>query len=87
MAVSYSVAKLITQHHITRSKYGIGGGKAEELKEAIKDLNPDLIIFDEVLKPTQQYNLAGLCKIDVIDRERLILEIFEQRASTAESRI
>jgi GTP-binding protein HflX len=33
------------------------------------------------------YSLASLCKIEIIDRERLILEIFERRASTAESRI
>jgi GTPase len=40
-----------------------------------------------VLKPSQQYNLAKVCKIDILDRERLILDIFELRASTAESRI
>jgi GTP-binding protein HflX len=86
-AAGYSVTKLVTQRHITRSRYGIGSGKAEELKQVVKELKPDRIIYDEVLKPTQQYNLAGLCKIEVIDRERLILEIFEQRASTAESRV
>jgi GTPase len=40
-----------------------------------------------VLKPSQQYNLAKVCKIDILDRERLILDIFELRASTAESGI
>ena len=40
-----------------------------------------------MLKPSQQYNLAKVCKIDILDRERLILDIFELRASTAESRI
>jgi GTP-binding protein HflX len=77
----------VNQRHITRSKYGIGRGKAEEVKELVKQLKPEVIIFDEVLKPTQQYNLASLCKVEIIDRERLILEIFELRASTAESRI
>jgi GTP-binding protein HflX len=33
------------------------------------------------------YNLASLCKVEIVDRERLILEIFERRASPAESRI
>lgn len=82
----YSVEIIVSQHHITRSKYGIGSGKAEEVKELVEQLKPQVIIFDEVLKPSQQYNLASLCKIEIIDRERLILEIFERRASTSESR-
>ncbi|HEY6883354.1 MAG TPA: GTPase HflX [Nitrososphaeraceae archaeon] len=85
--VGYSVEKIVKQRHITRSKYGIGRGKAEEVKELVKQLKLEVIIFDEVLKPTQQYNLASLCQIEIIDRERLILEIFERRASTSESRI
>jgi GTPase len=85
--VGYSVERIVKQRHITRSKYGIGRGKAEEIKELVKQLKLEVIIFDEVLKPTQQYNLASLCQVEIIDRERLILEIFERRASTAESRI
>src|SRR6476646_11978364 len=85
--VGYSVERIVKQRHITQSRYGIGRGKAEEVKELVKQLEPKVIIFDEVLKPTQQYNRAKLCKVEIIDRERLILEIFERRASTAESRI
>jgi len=85
--VGYSVERIVKQRHITQSRYGIGRGKAEEVKELVKQLEPEVIIFDEVLKPTQQYNLASLCQVEIIDRERLILDIFERRASTAESRI
>ena len=86
-AARYSVIKIVNQRNLTQAKYGIGRGKAEEVKELVEQLKPDVIIFDEVLKPSQQYNLAKVCKIDILDRERLILEIFELRASTAESRI
>jgi GTP-binding protein HflX len=86
-AAGYSIKKTISQRHITRSRYGIGEGKAEEVKKLAEQLRPEVIIFDEILKPSQQYNLAKLCKVEIIDRERLILEIFERRASTAESRI
>ena len=72
----------ISQRHITRSRYGIGEGKAEEVKKLAEQLRPEVIIFDEILKPSLQYNLAKLCKVEIIDRERLILEIFERRAST-----
>jgi len=57
------------------------------VKEMIQEIKPDVVIFDEVLKPTQMYNLASLCKIEIVDRERIILEIFERRASTTESQI
>src|ERR671923_1502759 len=86
-AAGYSIIKIVNQRNLTQSKYGIGRGKAEEVKELVKQLKPEVIIFDEVLKPSQQYNLASLCKVEIIDRERLILKIFERRASTAESRI
>ncbi len=83
----YSIIRIMAQKQITKSRFGIGRGKAEEVKELVQELKPDVIIFDEVLKPSQMYNLASVCKIEIIDRERLLLEIFEQRASTAESRI
>jgi GTPase len=86
-AARYSIIETVTQRQITRSRFGIGRGKAEEVKEIVKEIKPDVIIFDETLKPTQIYNLASLCKIEIIDRERLILEIFERRSSTTESQI
>jgi GTP-binding protein HflX len=86
-AAGYSVIKTVTQRQITKTRFGIGRGKAEEVKEIVKEIKPDAIIFDETIKPTQIYNLASLCKIEIIDRERLILEIFERRASTTESQI
>ena len=86
-AAGYDIETIVNQKHITKSKFGLGSGKAQELKEIVNHCKPDVLIFDEVLKPTQQYNLASLCKLEVIDRERLILEIFDRRASTAESKI
>jgi GTP-binding protein HflX len=86
-AAGYQVVRVVTQREITKSRYGIGKGKAEEVKDMVEQLKPDVIVYDEVLKPRQMYNLASLCKVEIVDRERLILEIFERRASTAESRI
>jgi GTPase len=86
-AAGYEIIETVTQRQITRSKFGIGRGKAEEVKELVEEFRPDVVIFDEVIKPTQMYNLASLSKVEIVDRERLILEIFEQRASTSESQI
>ncbi len=85
-AAGYKVEKIVTQRNITRSRYGVGRGKAEEIKSIADEIRPDNILFDEVLKPSQTYNLASVVKVEVIDRERLILEIFERRASTTESK-
>lgn len=86
-AAGYEVIDTVTQRQITRSRFGIGPGKAEEVKELVQELRPNAIIFDEMIKPTQMYNLARMCKVEIVDRERLILEIFERRASTTESQI
>ena len=86
-SAGYSVVRTVTQKHLTRSKFGIGKGKADEVRELIKSLNIEIVIFDEILKPTQQYNLAKLCEADIIDREKLILEIFRLRSNTEESKI
>ncbi|MFQ5970193.1 MAG: GTPase HflX [Nitrososphaerales archaeon] len=86
-AAGYNVIKVVTQKYLSKSRYGIGSGKAEEVKNDVEELKANVIIFDEVLRSTQVYNLARLLQIQIIDRERLILEIFERRASSAESRI
>ena len=44
--------------------------KVLEVEEMVRISNPDVIIFDEVLKPSQQYNIASLCRIEVMDCER-----------------
>ena len=86
-AADYEVVKLITQRYLSRAKYGIGSGKAEELKEQLKDFNADVILFDERLRSVQIYNLAELTGVEVIDRERLILEIFHKRESSSEAKL
>lgn len=84
-SAGYDIRKIIRQKFLNRSKYGIGEGKVEEIKELISSTKPDVIIYDEILKPSQNYNLASTLKIKILDREMLILEIFERRARSSES--
>ena len=84
-SAGYDVLHVIRQKFLKKPKYGIGAGALEKLEELSDDLNPDIIIFDELLKPTQNYNLASTLNKFVLDRESLILEIFEHRASSKES--
>lgn len=84
---NYRVSKIIKEDYLLRANLGIGEGKVEEIKELIKKLNPDVVIYDEILKPRQNYNLASKLKIPIIDRETLILEIFNNHAVSSESKL
>jgi GTP-binding protein HflX len=86
-SAGYKVAKIIRQKVLDKHKYGIGEGKVVEIKDLVTKINPDVIVFDEVLKPSQSYNLASTLKTNILDRESLILEIFERRSTSYESHL
>jgi GTPase len=65
----------------------VGKGKAEELVSAKSETGFDLLVADDELSPTQQKTLEDLVKVKVIDRSRLILDIFAQHARTHEGRL
>jgi GTPase len=87
MAPHPEVIKVFRQKYLNRSRYGLGSGKAEEIKEFVKHSKADQIVVDEHLTPRQIYNLEKLTGVQVIDRERLILNIFHSRASTTEAKL
>jgi len=86
-AAGYKVIHTITPNFLKKPKYGISSGILEKLEEITEKLRPDVIIFDEILKPNQNYNLASVLHREILDREALILEIFESRSSSAESKL
>ena len=59
-------------------------GQVELINNKIKELNVDFLIIDGKLSPIQQRNLEKRLLVKVIDRTRLILDIFEKRATTRE---
>jgi GTP-binding protein HflX len=65
----------------------VGKGKAEELVAARSETGFDVLIADDELSPGQQRALEELLKVKVIDRSRLILDIFAQHAQTHEGRL
>ena len=65
----------------------IGSGQVEALAETVRDRELDLAVFDAALTPVQQRNLETGLGCKVIDRTGLILEIFGERARTAEGRL
>ena len=65
----------------------LGKGQVEEIAGAAKEQGAGLLIVDAALSPIQQKNLEEEVGTKVIDRTGLILEIFGERAATAEGRL
>ncbi len=78
--------KLIS-HRENHARYLIGSGKAQEIVDRAKELQCDVLIFDNELSPSQQRNWEELAGITVADRHEIILDIFGARAQTREARI
>jgi GTP-binding protein HflX len=67
--------------------YYIGKGKAEEINNFIVKNNVNTVIFDNELSPAQIKNLEQIISAKIVDRTRLILDIFAQRAHTKEAKL
>ncbi|MDQ2891902.1 MAG: GTPase HflX [Pseudomonadota bacterium] len=65
----------------------IGSGQVEQLATSVRMVEAELVVFDANLSPVQQRNLETALATKVIDRTGLILEIFGERAATAEGRL
>ncbi|MDQ3140100.1 MAG: GTPase HflX [Pseudomonadota bacterium] len=64
-----------------------GSGQVEAIAQAAAGADAELVIVDAAITPIQQKNLETATKAKVIDRTGLILEIFGERAATAEGRL
>lgn len=65
----------------------IGSGQIEDLAARARMEDAQLVVVDGSLTPIQQRNLETALEAKVIDRTGLILEIFGERAATAEGRL
>ena len=67
--------------------YFFGKGTLDNVGELVEELEPTVIIVNASLSPVQQRNLERAWNCKVIDRTGLILEIFGERAQTAEGKM
>ena len=65
----------------------LGSGQVEQLADAARMAEAELVVVDATVTPIQQRNLEKAIGTKVIDRTGLILEIFGERAATAEGRL
>src|SRR3546814_8615379 len=65
----------------------IGSGKLDEVKAAAEASGADLVLVNHPLTPGQERNLEKVLQRRVVDRTGLILDIFSQRARSAEGKL
>src|SRR3954468_15943526 len=81
------IERKLVFHRENHARYLIGSGKAQEVADLAKQLDCDVLIFDNSLSPSQQRNWEELAGMTVADRQEIILDIFGARAQTREARI
>lgn len=88
--LNYNINEFFIQHREKPDVNSyIGSGKVDEIKKFIENSEKkiNLIIVNGELKPSQWFNLEKKFNIDVYDRIRLILAIFEKRAEKKEAKL
>jgi len=84
----YSVKETFIQHRNTPDPYTyIGIGKLEEIKEFLEKNPSDIVVVNGELKPSQWFTLEQKLNIQIYDRIRLILKIFEEHAERKEAKL
>ncbi len=67
--------------------YVLGRGKVEELKEKVRQLEPELVAFYNTLSSKQKWNLERALNVEVVDRYEVTLRIFREAASDVISKL
>ena len=80
------IKKITQKLPVPNNKTFIGKGKIEEVKQLVKEMEVELIIFDDDLSPIQLRNIEKILECKILDRSNLILDIFASRARTANAK-
>jgi GTP-binding protein HflX len=88
-AAGYEVVDEITQTRTEDAALNVGEGKADELAALAAEHDVEAVVFDNSLGPYQTYNLGTKLPdgVEVVDRFKLILDIFGQRAQTRKAQL
>ncbi len=82
-----TVGRLVQHREAPHPNTYLGPGKLEELKEAIKAADANVVACDDELSPRQGRNLEETLGVPVIDRTAIILDIFAGHAHSAEGKL
>lgn len=88
-AAGYSVVDQVTQHRDSvDSAYCVGKGKIDEIEKTVTEDSIETVIFTRQLSAGQVFRIKKkLGDVHVLDRNLLILEVFEKRCTTTEAKL
>lgn len=81
------VAKLYQEREHPDGATAVGKGKVEEIRQLIEEMGITVVLFDDELTPVQFRNLERELQVKILDRSAVILDIFANRARTAEAKV
>lgn len=81
------VSSVMQKRPAPDTAFCVGSGMIEEIAEACRLQEIDLLVFDRELTPTQIRNIEDKADVRVVDRTMLILDIFAQRARSSEGKL
>jgi len=64
----------------------VGSGRLEDIKAFVTEEEIDIVVFDDELTPSQLRNIEKELQVKILDRNNLILDIFANRAQTAQAK-
>ena len=64
----------------------VGSGRLEDIKAYVTEEEIDIVVFDDELTPSQLRNIENELQVKILDRNNLILDIFANRAQTAQAK-
>jgi len=64
----------------------VGSGRLEDIKAYVTEEEIDMVVFDDELTPSQLRNIENELQVKILDRNNLILDIFANRAQTAQAK-
>ncbi|WP_132058716.1 GTPase HflX [Halorussus amylolyticus] len=88
-AAGYDIVAELTQTRAEHPGLQFGRGKVEELSETVAETSASVVIFDNELTPGQTFGLANSCPdgTEILDRRRLVLDIFEEQAGSKRAKL
>jgi GTP-binding protein HflX len=81
------VGEVLQHRSAPDAKTYIGSGKVEELRARCKELQAEVVVCEDDLSPNQQRRLEDTLEMRVVDRTRVILDIFALHANSAEGKL
>lgn len=81
------LGKVFQRKQVIDPAYYIGKGKAQEIRELVKGIGADTVVFNVNLSPVQISNLKDTIGVEILDRTDLILHIFLKRARTKQAKL